>query len=459
MNSSYSNGKYIFSKASIALIIILCYLQTSHLHAWKWGTGIIYWDTISYYSYLPALFIHHDLSLEFIRNDPQKNESRFWPETTPEGKLVIKTTNGLAYLYFPFFIIAHLLADPLGYEADGFSEIYQITLAFSPLFYFFIGLIFLRKILKKYFTDGIVTITLLSVGLASNLFYYSSVTTISHTFSFCLISLFLYNSLKWIEYPNGLNSLFVGLLLGIISLIRPTNSLIAIFPLLFGIRNLNGLRKRIQLFIMNPHLMLIIFSGILILWLPQFLYWKQQTGHYFYYSYYKEEHFFWTQPAIFRGLFGFRKGWLIYSPVMVFSLIGIGLSYTKRKDWFYPLIIILPVSLYIMLCWWCWWYCGGFGLRPIIDYYALLSVPLALSFNQVKRLKSIMLYFTTLIIIFFFYMGIFHHFQAVNGAIHWDSMSWNSYKYNFGHIRMTEKAQKYLVHPDYNKALMQREWE
>ena len=133
---------YLFSKFSIAFIICLCYLQTSSLHAWKWGNRIIYWDTISYYAYLPALFIYHDLSLEFTREDPQKNGNRFWPETTPEGKLVIKTSNGLAYLYFPFFITAHLLATPLGFEADGFSEIYQITMAFSPLLYLLIGLIF-----------------------------------------------------------------------------------------------------------------------------------------------------------------------------------------------------------------------------------------------------------------------------------------------------------------------------
>ena len=223
--------KDLFSRISIALIVILCYLQISNIHAWKWGNRIIYWDTISYYAYLPALFIHHDLSLEFIKEDPQKNVDRFWPETTPEGKFVIKTSSGLAYLYFPFFLTAHFLAGPLGFEKDGFSEIYQLMMAFSPLLYLLIGLIFVKKILIKYFNDGVVAVSLLTIGIASNLFYYSSVTTISHAYSFCLISIFLYASMKWIENPGYLNSLFLGLLFGLISLIRPTNSLILIFPL------------------------------------------------------------------------------------------------------------------------------------------------------------------------------------------------------------------------------------
>ena len=128
------------------------------------------------------------------------------------------------------------------------------------------------------------------------------------------------------------------------------------------------------------------------------------------------------------------------------------------KEWFYPLIIIIPLTIYIMLCWWSWWYGGGFGMRPIIDFYGLLSIPLALSISQLSRFKPVLRYFSILTILFFFYLGIFHHFQAVSGAIHWDSMSWKSYKYNFGHKKMTEKGEQYLVHPDYGKALMKREW-
>ncbi|MCB8994524.1 MAG: hypothetical protein H6538_02835 [Bacteroidales bacterium] len=452
-------SKFILSRIAIAIVILFSYFQTSNLHAWKWGHGIIYWDTISYYAYLPAFFIHHDLSLGFIKENPEVNNQRYWPETTKDGKYVIKTSCGLAYLYFPFFITAHLLATPLGFEADGFSEIYQMSLAFSPLLYLLIGLIFLRKILKKYFSDAITAISLLSIGGATNLFHYTSVTTISHTYSFAAITVFLFVCLKWLEKPTWLTSVFMGLLLGLISLIRPTNTIMVLFPLLFGIHSFRDLGNRIIFWLKKPQFLLIIIAGIILVWLPQFIYWKHQTGQLLYFSYKQEERFFWLEPAIFRGLFGFRKGWLIYSPIMIFSLIGIGLSLKKMKDWFLPLIIIIPVSIYIMLCWWTWWYGGGFGMRPIIDYYGLLGIPFALAIQSLGRLRPLLRYTVWLFFLFFFYLGIFHHLQAVSGAIHWDSMTWKSYMYNFGHTRMTPEAEKYLVHPDYEEATKKREWD
>jgi len=451
MNLSFLKNRFILSRISIGIIVVLSYLQTSNLHIWKWGNGVIYWDTISYYAYLPAIFIHNDLSLEFVHDDP-RNGNRYWPETTAEGKLVIKTSSGLAYLYFPFFITAHLLATPLGFETDGFSEIYQMLLAFSPLLYLLIGLIFLKKILKNYFSDGVVAITLLGLVLASNLLYYTAVSTISHPYSFGMICLFLYVSIRWIEKPGYLNSIFMGLLLGIISLIRPTNSLLILFPLLFGIQNFKGFWQRVLLFLKKPHLTLIIITGIFLVWMPQFLYWKQQTGHYLFFSYSSGERFFWNDPVILKGLFGFRKGWLIYSPIMVFSVIGIALSLKNLKDWFLPLIFIIPISIYVMLCWWTWWYGGGFGLRPIIDYYGLLAIPFALTVSQALKLKPVLRYSAVTAFLIFFYLGVAHHFQVISGAIHHDSMTWKTYKHNFGHTQMTPEGEKYLVSPDYEKA-------
>ncbi|MFM7289489.1 MAG: hypothetical protein ACKO18_08950, partial [Bacteroidota bacterium] len=67
----------------------------------------IYWDVISYYAYLPALCIEGDLTLSFVedskRSDVQEHRHRYWPETTPNGHKVIKTTMGVALMMAPFF--------------------------------------------------------------------------------------------------------------------------------------------------------------------------------------------------------------------------------------------------------------------------------------------------------------------------------------------------------------------
>ncbi len=78
----------------------------------------IYWDVLSYYAYLPALFIEDDLKLTFVedpnRADVHLHRHRYWPETTPKGDKVIKTTMGVALMISPFFGVAHFLAPVLG---------------------------------------------------------------------------------------------------------------------------------------------------------------------------------------------------------------------------------------------------------------------------------------------------------------------------------------------------------
>ena len=84
-------------------------------------------------------------------------------------------------------------------------------------------------------------------------------------------------------------------------------------------------------------LFIIIFFAFLV-WIPQLLYWKTVTGNYLFYSY-ADEGFFFLNPQILKGLFSYRNGWLIYSPVMFFALLGIPFLYRYAKDFFLPVML------------------------------------------------------------------------------------------------------------------------
>ena len=109
----------------IILIVLICatWIQFSE-KGWEKKPGLIYWDVVSYYAYLPATFIYNDLKLE---KGETFEKGRFWPETTKNGEHVIKTTMGLSFLYAPFFGLAHLYAKFTGTECNGFSAPYQIA--------------------------------------------------------------------------------------------------------------------------------------------------------------------------------------------------------------------------------------------------------------------------------------------------------------------------------------------
>ena len=114
------------------LLVVAVFILVSK--DWKRDNKIIAADVVSYYAYLPATFIFHDLKLE---KRATFDKGLFWPEPLPDGNKVIKTSMGMSMLYAPFFFGAHALAKILGFEALGYSPIYKIGLLLSSLFYFF----------------------------------------------------------------------------------------------------------------------------------------------------------------------------------------------------------------------------------------------------------------------------------------------------------------------------------
>ena len=148
----YRNKYFKLSSSFFTIITLIIIISYSILNIRPWKNAeqkdpLINHDIVSYYSYLPAYFIHNDIRLNFIENDTIY-DTQFWPETAPNGSKVIKTTMGMSILYSPFFFISHTYAKFSNkYDANGFSKPYEFFLTLSSLFYLIIGLYYLRKIL------------------------------------------------------------------------------------------------------------------------------------------------------------------------------------------------------------------------------------------------------------------------------------------------------------------------
>ena len=316
--------KFKFSSIAIGIVAFACLLVDFSLKNWEKQDRVIEWDVHSYYAYLPAYFIYDDIKLEKSDYRIDDNYYLFWPVFTDDGKKVDKMTMGTAILYSPFFFAAHAFASVTDYPEDGFSEPYKIFLLLSSVFYLIIGLGFFEKILTHYnFSDKLIAVVILLIGLGTNLLCYSSESApMSHVYSFCLFSIFIFYTIKWYEQQSIKNTLTLGLLFGLISLIRPTNAVIILFFILYGISNFTEFKERILFFLKNYFLLIAIAFCVFLVWIPQFIYWKTVTGHYICYSY-TDEGFFFNHPRIMEGLFSWRKGWLLYTPMMAFALLGI----------------------------------------------------------------------------------------------------------------------------------------
>jgi hypothetical protein len=440
-----------FSSLSLLVILFVFLFNFNNGHRWK-SLNVITWDVNEYYNYLPAAFIHHDLSFSFIRQLPKPQRKQYEVLDTGSGPAMNIKTIGMAVSYAPFFAIANISARKHGFPQDGFSEPYQFWVSFSGLFYGLLGLVILARILLWYWPDLVVAITILCLALGTNLYYYSSCEGgMSHAFCFCMFTCFLYGTLKWHQAFRFRHLLILGLSLALAVLARPTEILAVIIFLCYGVKDLGSFGNKLAL-LRRHYLQLITVTGIvLLLFVPQLMYWKIYSGHWFFYGF-GEQHFFFNHPHILKGLFSYRKGWFVYTPVMLLSIAGLFLLKRYNSDFLIPLLLFLVFNLFVVFSWWCWWYGGSFGMRALIESYVFLSFPLAAAFDYAfKRIASTIM--IMIIAIACITLNLFQTWQYRNGIIHWDSMTRQSYWAVFGKDHYVVGEDKLLLAPDYDKSL------
>lgn len=454
--------KASISKISIFLIIVICAWYGKNLDTWGHNM-VIRNDVVSYYAYLPATIIFNDLNFEFIKTLPEDFEGKIWLQFTPSGKPILRMTMGLAILWSPFFALAHGAANLMGVSALGYSWPYSLSIFIAALFYLFFGLFFLRKVLLRYFSDLTTAVTILLIVFATNLmFYVVSEPGMPHVYNFSLIAVFLFYSVRWIEVvtPETADrkhhrnkifySIILGLIFGMVVLIRPNNILVVLFPAFIGVTSIVNFKNRIF-----TNWKWILWTGFaaFILIIPQLIYWKAQSGHFFFNSYMDAGKFYFLKPNIINGLVSYRKGWLIYTPVMALAFLGFFWLRKHAPQLILPAVLFVALNIYVVYSWWCWWYGGCYGSRPMIDIYGIMALPLAAllqkTFDSKIWVKSIAVVF----LLAFIWLNQFQMKQYRTSLLHWDSMTKEAYWEIFGRKTWPEGYDKMIKSPDYEKAL------
>jgi len=446
-------GKTSHNKIPGLIIVALVLFSAVFAHVEKRpDKSVISDDVISYYSYLPALFIHHNLTLQFVDENPEHYFKHYWPGKAANGKYVIKTTMGVAFLYAPFFGAAHLYTLASGETADGFSQHYQTAINIAALFFLFVGLFFTNKILLRFVSPVVSAVILVLITFGTNLLYYATLEPgMTHVFNFGLIAMFVLYTDKWLLKPDFRDTLACGLLFGLITLIRPINALVILFPVLWNVASLKEMQDRFVFFFRQWKQVLLVAICVAAVWSPQLFYWKMQTGQFFYNSY--NEHFYFGNFNVHKALFGFRKGWFIYTPIMFVATLGIFFLRKQFKSVQLSVSVFYIVFVYITFSWWCWWYGGGFSARPMTDIYSIMAIPLSVIVARGLRAKRIIVIVTFFFATLFSAHGVFQTLQYIRGSIHYDSNTWYSYKSSFGRLTPAPTYYFLLSPPDYISAI------
>ena len=237
-------------------------------------------DDTGYYAYLRSAFFDGDL--DFINERYYSHINRF----NSTGYVFSNWQLGQAVLYFPFFVVGHLIAllyGALGYpvKADGYSAPYFIATAIASATYLFAGLMIMCRVLKNIVGERIAMIASFSLWMASPLLYYTFIRQrMAHTTEFFLAALFVVAWLYYRESNKKSHHAVMGACLGLLCLVRLINAnygvlYIADIAFLWFAGKNSANRPHVTDVLMN----VLCFIGMfLVLLLPQFVAWNQLNG-------------------------------------------------------------------------------------------------------------------------------------------------------------------------------------
>ena len=413
------------------------------------------WDVLGYYIYLPATFIYDDIT---VQNKAWVDDiiDKYHPTSTfyqavkqDDGRWVFRYTSGIALINSPFFFAGHAYAGIAGYPQDGFSMPYQWAMVLGALFYSILGLWLCRKLLLHFFDDKLTALLLLLLVLGTNYFQIAVYAgTMPHNYLFTLYAILLLQTIKWHEKPNTKSALIIGVMVGLIALIRPNELVVILIPLLWGITGFNKtIIEKLQLLLKKWSHVLVLSIGVLLGGCVQLIYWKYATGHWLYYSYQDPGvGFDLKSPHTIDFLFSFRKGWFIYTPLILLSIFGFYSLWQRNRRLFWGFLAYFIINLYIVSSWSVWWYAGGsYSSRAMVSSYGLLLIPMGYLLQSIMQKKVLFKWVLTPLLVLFVALNLFQMWQFKTGILDGERITKAYYMRVFGKTSVSKEDKKLLL--------------
>jgi len=388
--------------------------------------GKIHADAQGYYGYLVALFLEHSFNWEQVISsyaDVYFNGSAADFTVDTEAGRVNKYFAGTALLLLPFFALSCVAASLFGFPVDGYSLPFQHGMIIASVSYSVFGLFLLSRFLQsKGISWSNAIVVILTCFFGTGLFYYSiSEPVMTHVYSFFVFSAFLLQATRMFAKPTGKRILILAVIFALIVLVRPSNGIIVLsLPFLAG-----GLGSFLGLLTDKTFLKALLPAFVVVgavIAIQLAVYWFQ-VGKPIVWSY-KGEGFNFSDPETINVLWSFKKGFFIYTPWALLGLVGlVVLAFRKTAEavWLW---LFLAVSVYIISCWWNWYYGSSFGMRAMIEYLPFFAFGLAFLLQKTSGLAKGVI---VLIAVMTVPINLVQSYQYNKFILHWDQMDAERY--------------------------------
>ena len=333
LNAESQTRPRALERALLALFL----LSLPLVNPWVRGDGV------GYYAYARAPLIEHtlDFTHDYQAANKSFREGRLDESGQPKatfrtitGHLENHFTVGPALLWSPFLLVAHvgvLLAREFGSSvaADGFSAPYRYAMAFGTALYGFLALLFSFRLARKYVDSLWAFVATLTIWWASSLPVYMYFNpSWSHAHSAFMAALFLW---YWEQTRDGRTLrqwIILGLITGLMLNVYYPNLMLVAVLLVEALwqyreyfRDTRELDTGRILSLLSRQLLFGVTVCICLL--PTFISRLIVYGGPFKTGYLPLRDFLWGSPVFLKVLLSANHGLLSWTPVLVFSLLGL----------------------------------------------------------------------------------------------------------------------------------------
>lgn len=419
MNRSELNKLVKYGWLFLIAGLVINYIYRMVFHTTPIEKIIVGSDMEGYFQYL----------VHFFTRDWSTFDKMRWTIGYGEGKSLSVFTCGVAILWSPFFLMAHLISIFFGLDTGGYANMYYGFMLVAGIVYTYIGLVFMYKILREFFDHKVSLITTALFFLATNVFFYSVLlgAGMAHVYSFSMIIIYIYFTHQFFKENTIKRLILLGVPFALAVLIRPTNIISGLYFFLYGVSSIDTFKERIAFWIKNYWAIVGLFIIGVIVFIPQMAYWHFVTGKFLVYSY--QEYGFpnWNSPKLGIVLFGKYNGWLTYTPIVGFGLVGLFMLLWKKQMNSLAISLVLLIGIYVNASWWVPTFSAAVGQRAMIDFLPVLAIPLGFVINHIIGMSRQMKIALGLVILIFIFYNIQFGFRY-DSWMWWGSpMSWTKF--------------------------------
>jgi hypothetical protein len=417
--------------------LLLVSIAATAAYCWIYASGLqttpVRSDGFGHFVFLPALVVDHDPSLETTAREccggrfPDWAHIIRWPGT---GRYVSAHPIGVSMLLLPMYVGAHALTWWSNFPPDGWSFYYQHAAGLGGVAILVAGLAVLGRALSRWHSPRVVVATLAVLTFGTNLFHYGTYDSVySHIFSFFLVACLINLVPRWYEMPTMRDALLIGVVGGLIVLVRHPNAILLGLVPLYGLGTSRELVPQLAL-LWTRRRQVAVATGVFALVLaPQLALYHAATGRLFVSSY-GQVWFNFASPHLFGVLFSVQKGVFFWSPVLLAGVAGWWHLRGQARGFVAPILVVVPLTTYIIAAWSDWQYGGSYGHRGFTDLLPLFGLGLGAAFERMaaRRTSHLVLQVVVGIAVA---LSVAQMIQYWVGALPVSDLTWDQYRSGF----------------------------